>query len=364
VTRPDHGPERGPEQGPDHRPTHRDIARLARTSQATVSLVLNNRASALRISEKTRDAVLAAARDLGYVPDLGARRLRHHLGTSTAPDLILAVLRPASTRLGNATFVVEAAQAALAALPGGPTRSQLVLEEFLPGRLAEHPGIVGGARFHGAIVTGMTPEDERAFAAGVPSVPLVAFQRRAPGRAYVDVDNVRGGALVTRHLLASGRRRIAALGYAFPPSRAQDERLEGARQALTAARMGGEGGERAEARVERAATADPAPAAETAARLLRDWRPDAVFALSDVLAVGVLHALRAAAMRVPEDVAVVGYDDFPYAPFLDPPLTSVRLPYEAMGRAAVGWLTAAAHAQAPGLLQQVYAPELIVRRSS
>ena len=347
-----------PERPAAGRPTHRDVARLARTSQATVSLVLNNRASALRISEKTRDAVLAAARDLGYVPDLGARRLRHRLGTSTAPDLVLAVLRPASTRLGNATFVVEAAQAALAALPGGPTRSQLVLEEFLPGKLAEHPGVVGGARFHGAIVTGMTPEDERAFAAGPPSVPLVAFQRRAPARAYVDVDNVRGGALATRHLVERGRRRIAALGYARPPSRAQEDRLEGYRRTLAAAGLGAAAG------VWRAETADPAPAAAATDRLLREGRPDAIFVLSDVLAVGVLHALRAAGVGVPGEVAVVGYDDFPYAPFLDPPLSSVRLPYEAMGRAAVGWLTAAARAQAPGLLQDVYAPELIVRRSS
>src|SRR3712207_4619229 len=114
------------------RPTHQDIARLARTSQATVSLVLNNRASALRISEQTRQNVLAAARELGYVPDLSARRLRHRLGATTAPDLVLAVLRPAGTALGNATEVIEAAQAALAALPGGPTAAQLVLEEYEP----------------------------------------------------------------------------------------------------------------------------------------------------------------------------------------------------------------------------------------
>ena len=161
--------------------------------------------------------MLAAARELGYVPDLSARRLRHRLGASTAPDLVLAVLRPAGTALGNAAHVIEAAQAALAALPGGPTAAQLVLEEYEPGRLAAHPGLVGGARFHGGIVTGMTPQDEAAFAAGAGTVPLVAFQRRVAGRAYVDVDNVRGGAQATQHLLAQGRRRIVALSYAFPP---------------------------------------------------------------------------------------------------------------------------------------------------
>jgi beta-glucosidase len=345
--------------GSDKRPTHRDIARLARTSQATVSLVLNNRDAELRISEKTRAAVLAAARDLGYVPDLGARRLRHRLGTSTAPDLVLAVLRPAGTRLGNATYVIEAAQAGLAALPGGPTASQLVIEEFVPGRLAEHPGIVGGARFHGAIVTGMTPEDEAFFASEAGgAVPLVAFQRRVAGRAYVDVDNVLGGALAVRHLLERGRRRIAALSYAFPPSRAQADRLEGYRRALAEAPHAGD------ARVELAATPEPAAAVEAARRLLESWQPDAVFALTDALAVGAMHAARAAGLRVPDDVAVVGYDDFPYAPYLDPPLTSVRLPYAEMGRTAVAWLTRAVTAREARLLQETYAPELVPRASS
>ena len=292
------------------------------------------------------------------MPDLGARRLRHRLGAATAPHLVLAVLRPAGTSLGNATYVIEAAQAGLAALPGGPTASQLVLEEYVPGRLAEHPGIVGGARFHGGIVTGMTPDDEAFYAAAGRTVPLVAFQRRAPGRAYVDVDNVAGGAQATRHLLARGRRRIAALSYAAPPSRAQRDRLEGYRQALADAGLAGA------AHVELAVAPHPAAAVDAAARLLAERQPDAVFVLSDVLAVGVLHALRAAGRRIPEDVAVVGYDDFPYAPFLDPPVTSVRLPYAEMGAAAVRWLTAAVRAQAPGLLQETYRPELVVRASS
>jgi LacI family transcriptional regulator len=340
------------------RPTHHDIARLAGTSQATVSLVLNNRSSALRISEQTRQNVLAAARELGYVPDLSARRLRHRLGASTAPDLVLAVLRPAGTALGNATHVIEAAQAALAALPGGPTAAQLVLEEYEPGLLAAHPGLVGGARFHGGIVTGMTPQDEASFAAGAGTVPLVAFQRRVAGRAYVDVDNVRGGAQATRHLLAQGRRRIVALSYAFPASRAQQDRLEGYRRALAGAGPGHP------PRTELAATPDPAAAALAAAQLLDDERPDAVLALSDALAVGVMHAARAAGRSIPEDLAVVGYDDLPYAPFLAPPLSSVRLPYGEMGRAAVEWLTAAVRAQAPGLLQQVFQPQLVPRASS
>lgn len=212
--------------------THRDIARLAGISQATVSLVLNNRDAQARISPATREAVLRAARELGYVPDLSARRLRHKLGASTAPPLVLAVLRPVGTPLGVAVHVIEAAQESLAAVAEG---AQLVLEEYQPGRLAAQPGLLAGARFHGGIVTGLTPADERFMEETDLLVPMVAFQRRLERHPYVDVDNVAGGAGATRHLLERGRGRVAALSYAFPPSRAQQSRIEGYRAALGAA---------------------------------------------------------------------------------------------------------------------------------
>jgi DNA-binding LacI/PurR family transcriptional regulator len=340
------------------RPTHHDIARLAGTSQATVSLVLNGRDAEARISPATREAVLGAARDLGYVADLSARRLRHKLGASTAPALVLAVLRPAGTPLGVAVHVIEAAQESLAEVAAG---AQLVLEEYKPGQLGAQPGLLAGARFHGGIATSLTPEDERFLEETDLPVPMVAFQRRLERRAYVDVDNVAGGAAATSHLLERGRRRIAALSYAFPPSRAQASRLEGYRAALQ------EGGLGSTERVALAPAFDPAGGAETVTRLLdapAAERPDAVFALSDVLAVGAMHAIRRAGLRIPEDVAVVGYDDLSYVAYLDPPLTTVHLPYAEMGRASVAWLVAAARGQAGAPLRRVFRPELIVRESS
>jgi LacI family transcriptional regulator len=340
---------------PSARPTHKDIARLAGTSLATVSHVLNNRGAEQRISEKTREGVLEAARRLGYLPDLNARRLRHRLGASASPDLVLAVLRPAGSTLGLAAPIVDAVSASLRTLAGAP---QLVLEEFEPGRIAEHPGLLAGSRFHGAIVTGLTPEDETFLEENDLLVPLVAFQRRVVGRAYVDVDNVAGGARATHHLLGLGRRRIAALTYAQPPSRAQQNRVEGYRRAIAAL------GHPAEVRVVVAASPDPSDGAAATKRLLAEWRPDAIFALIDSLALGALHVLDGAGVRVPHEVAVVGYDDTEYAPVAHPPLSSVRKPDAEMVAAAVEWLAAAARGAAGAPLQRVYDPTLIIRASS
>src|SRR6266542_6942713 len=211
------------------RPTPRDAAQRARTSQATVSLVLNNRDSALGISAETRQAVLAAARDLGYTADLGARRLRDRHGAAAIPETTLAILRPAGVPLGLSVRLIDAATEDLA--ERSPT-SQLVLEQYEPGRLVEHPGIVAVSRFHGAIVTSMPPEDVAALDAVDLPLPVVAFQRPVPRHAYVDVDHFQGGLAATRHLIDQDRRRIAAVGWSSIGSRAVSERLRGYREAL------------------------------------------------------------------------------------------------------------------------------------
>ena len=345
------------------RPTHRDIARLAATSQATVSLVLGNRDTKVGISAATRQAVLDAARQVGYVADLGARRLRDARAVAAAPELTLAILKPKRSPIGLTARLIEAVSAGLA--EHAPT-AQVVVEEFEPGRLAHHPGLAVASRFHGALLTSPTPEDVAFLespdaalpgSAGL-SVPIVAFQRRPSHHSWVDVDNVAGAAAATRHLLDRGRTCIAAVAWASIRSAAVEARLDGYRQTL------------------RAAGRDPGPilwvpdlsehggARAGTALLACPAGIDGVVVLSDVLAVGLLHTLWRAGRRVPEDVAVVGYDDLSFAPYLTPPLTSVRLPYDAMGRAAAAWLVSAARGRAESPLRRVFQPELVVRESS
>jgi DNA-binding LacI/PurR family transcriptional regulator len=338
------------------RPTHHDVARRAGTSQTTVSLVLGRRTGGQRISDATRQAVLRAARELGYVPDLSARRLRG-AATERGPHLVLAVLRPAGALLDPTTHLVDALDACLAALPGAP---QLVLERYAQGGLMAHAGLPGPSRFHGAVVTGLAPADlaalEEAEASGGVHVPLVAFQRRLVRGAYVDVDNAGGAALATRHLLERGRRRIVALTHDAHVSAAQRARVDGYRRAVAAAGLAPRVVE-----LERRAAAGAAAAAE---RLARGQHPDAVLALVGPHAVGVLHGLARAGRRVPDDVAVLSYEELSYTPFLAPPLTCVRLPYQGMARAAADWLVAAAQGEAQAPLRRTFEAELIVRAST
>ena len=337
------------------RPTHRDIARLAGTSQATVSLVLNNRAALGRISSSTRDNVLDAARKLGYTVDLGARRLGHRNGAVTMPEITLAILRPVGTPLGWLARLLDVTSESLALL----TRSsQLVLEDYHPGRLEEFPGLLVASRFHGAIITSPTPEDEAFLESRELPVPLVVFQRRLSLQSCVALDNVAGGKAATEYLIRRGRRAITAMAGASVPSSAAGHRLEGYRSAMAAASLGHE------EHVAWAPSLDESGGYEAARALLLERRPDAIFAANDGLAMGAMSAVLGAGLRVPEDVAIVGYDDLPFARFLHPPLTTVRQPYDAMGHAAVAWLVDAIRNRADRLLQRVYQPELIVRSST
>ena len=141
------------------------------------------------------------------------------------------------------------------------------------------------------------------------------------------------------------------------PSGALERRLAGYRQALRQADLAGE------ERIVRAASFSEAGGAEAAARLLSTHQPDAILALSDVVALGALSAVHRAGRRIPDDIAVLGYDDLPFAPFLEPALTTVRLPYASMGEDAIVWLAEAVRGRADGVLHRVYQPELVVRRS-
>ena len=309
----------------------------------------------MTISAATRADVIAAARRLGYTQDLGARNLRNPDARAAAPPITLAILRPVGVPLGLSGRLIGSATAALTELVPA---SQLVIEEYQPGHLRAHPGLTVVSRFHGAILTGVTPEDQDDLDGADLPLPIVAFQRRMVRQAWVDVDNVLAGQLVTRQLLRHGRRDVVAVGWSSIASRAVESRLQGYGRALAEAGLAPEG------RVVWGAELSEAAGAAAAAGLLAERRPDGILALSDVVAAGVLHAVRRAGLRVPADVAVAGFDDLSFSPFLAPPLTTVRLPFDAMARAAVAWLVDAARGQSGEPLGRLYQPALIVRESA
>jgi len=296
-----------------------DVARLARVSRSTASRAITG---APGVSEEARAAVERAARRLNYSPNRAARSL-----VTRRTDLIgLVIPEPTSRLFGDPHFprLIRGVNEELA----GRDR-QLVLftpqsrvdEQRLERHLASGQ-IVDGLLF--VSLHGADPLPARLAGQGVPVVvsgrPLGSVEI-----TYVDVDNLRGGAIAVRHLLAGGRRAITTIAGPQDMVAGQD-RLAGYRQAMTDAGLLDRALEEAGDFTQESGHA--------AMHVLLERRPDldAVFAASDLMALGAMRALREAGRRVPHDVAVVGFDDSPAAASAEPPLSSVRWPLHEMAR--------------------------------
>jgi DNA-binding LacI/PurR family transcriptional regulator len=176
--------------------------------------------------------------------------------------------------------------------------------------------------------------------------------------SYVDVDNEQGARSAVEHLIAGGRRRIATITGRLDMGAAVD-RVTGYHLALAAAGIAGDADLEASGGFSQPGGAD-------AMRQILAARPDidAVFAASDLMASGAMQVLRAAGRRIPEDVAIVGFDDSPIVDSTEPPLSSVRQPIEEMGREMVRLLLE--HTTDPGSVPRkvILATEFVPRRSS
>jgi LacI family transcriptional regulator len=306
-------------------PSLKEIAKHANTSVTTVSLVLNGRDGPNRISAATRDQVLEAARALGYTPNIAARRLR--AGGGAAPPTI-GLLLPFDERLTITVRAVGTIRETLDAWAGerGVAPPDLLIETYPGGHLAGVRSLADNTRYNGAFLFSTLPEDDAYLArVGPLAVPVVLVQRSVAGHAWVNVDNRRVGARVADHLLGLGHRRFGVVA-ATVAGAALDDRREGF---LTRLREAG-GIELPPDRIERGAFSEIG-GRDAAARLVERLRatgqplPTALYVTADLMALGALHALKRAGLRIPADVAVVGTDNDPYAPFIDPPLTTVDI---------------------------------------
>lgn len=326
----------------------KDVAAHAGVSVGTVSNVLNGRVTvSVATVQRVRDAIEA----LGYVRNDAARQLR--AGRSHFIALLVldggnpffsAIARGAEARAAEDGYIVL-----LGSSGADPERERLYLEQFQEQRVA---GVL------------LTPADaryraiDRLAAAGIPTV-LVDEQASGREVCTVSVDDVEGGHLAVTHLLAQGRRQIAFIGGPLGTRQVAD-RLEGARRAVA---------EVADAQLEVIETegttvlAGRAAGAELRERAVR---PEAVFAANDLLAIGVLQAITMVGnIRVPEDIALVGYDDIDFAAAAVVPLTSVRQPAEALGSTAVNLLLRQLDGDLDPAKRSVrFRPELVVRAST
>jgi LacI family transcriptional regulator len=310
---------------PARRPTIANLATSLGLSKATVSRALNGRGD---VDPATRDRVLGRAAELGYVASSTARALsngRSNCLGLLVPSLtwpwILEVLRGVADVVEHSAYSLM-----LYTTARGPDSERAFVSQIIPS------GGIDGLIL--VVPEGMLPYVGRLADGGLPVVAIDDRGHR-PEFPAVATTNREGGRAAARHLAEIGRRHIAMingpLGYGC-----NRERFEGYQKALAEA---GVGFEPSLVEVSDFTEEGGAVAANRLAASGRSF--DAIFVANDLMAVGALRALRERGRRVPDDVAVVGFDDIPAASQTNPPLTTVHQPLYEMGRAATEAVMAA-----------------------
>ncbi|HYO12889.1 MAG TPA: LacI family DNA-binding transcriptional regulator [Thermoanaerobaculia bacterium] len=297
--------------------TIKDVAREAGVSVATVSRAFSGKGP---VQEETRHRVLDVAARLRYAPNAAARSLTtNRTGT-------LGVLLP---DLYGEFFSEVIRGIDLAARKSG----YHVLVSSSHSDRSEVEAVLRAlrGRVDGLIV--MSPEvDAQALQANLPAtLPVVLLNCRVEGGGFesINIDNYGGSLGMTRHLLSLGHRRIAFVQGA-PGNHDAQERLRGYRDALRT--YGGSWSEELELPGD---FGEESGHRAGAALLQLEPQPTAVFAANDAMAIGLLSALQEARVRVPDDIAVAGFDDIPIARFLTPPLTTERVSFAELGGRAL-----------------------------
>jgi len=331
--------------------TVREVASRAGVSLGTVSNVLNRPET---VAETTRRRVLDAVRELGFVRNESARQLR--AGRSRTISLIvLDVGNPFFTDIARGVEETAEQLGLGVVLCNSAQRSQRE-ERYLS--LAEEQRVLGVLISPvGDVASRLEVLRER----GIPSV-LVDRGTPSPNQCSVSVDDIAGGKAAVEHLVDHGHRRIGYVGGDFEIAQVRD-RLQGAREAAILHGLG----ESAVTVVEVPALniASGRVAGERLVAMAPRERPTAVFCANDLLALGVLQQLVIGGVRVPEDVAIVGYDDIEFAAAASVPLSSVRQPRADLGRTATALLLEETGQDSRHRHRQVlFQPDLVVRASS
>ena len=306
-----------------------------------------------RVSPEKQDRIQRAIDQLGFVRNNAAYQLR--LGRSAT----IAYIAPDVSNPFFATIAegVEerAAQEHLSVFIANSNRSREREDAYLE--------MFEAHRVQGMLVASHYPVEDRLQQIRQRGTPVVLVGQRAvsPLQASVSVDDVRGGYLAAQHLLETGRRRIAFVGGPLGIRQVAD-RLEGASDAVRESRDA----TLEVLNVSERTIDDGRDVARAIAARPGDARPDAIFAVNDLLALGLLQVLVVEhGIRVPEDIAIVGYDDIQFGEASIIPLTSVRTPHQDFGIAAVDLLLRELSDEPSDAPRQVvFQPELVVREST
>lgn len=330
-------------------PSIKDVASVAGVSVGTVSNVLNNPS---RVSPHTVSKVQVAIDKLGFVRNDAARQLRAGRSRSIGM-IVLDVSNPFFTDVarGVEDFAMSQGLTVLLGNSGeDPTKEKSYLELFEEQRVL------------GLLISPFGNVEDQLSQLKTHGIPSVLVDRQSSDNSFssVSVDDVAGGKLAVEHLVNIGKNKIGFVGGPLAIRQVED-RLAGAREFLT-------GHSHVELSVFHTAAltvAEGRRIGQLILKLKENERPDSLFAANDLVAVGLIQALMIdGTIKIPEDIAIIGFDDIAFAQSAIVPITSVRQPSQLIGETALSILLE--EAKYPDLKprQIVFQPELIVRESA
>ncbi len=326
-------------------PTLKDVADLAAVSEATVSRVLNNNP---KVAEELRSRVLEAVRSLGYQPNRAARRLR--ASSSDVLGLIISDIENpffiSVVRGVEDTAYAHQMSVVLCNTDEDPAKQQMYLQVMQAEQVA------------GLIISPTSASKDFTELQRL-KIPIILLDRRAANfeADAVTIDNVNGAYLAVRHLIDIGYERIGIIGGS-PHLTTGQERYEGYRKAMTTA------GLKIDERLIKVGDFKT----ESGYRLAQEFiaaakPPQAIFVANNLMTLGALRAMREQGVRIPQDIALVGFDDMPWSSELCPPLTAVSQPTYELGQETVQLLLRRlADPNAP-IRTVTLQPRLVVRES-
>jgi DNA-binding LacI/PurR family transcriptional regulator len=330
--------------------TSQDVANLAGVSRTTVSFVVNN-VPGVKISEETRQRVLEAVRELNYYPTAAARSL-----ASGKTQRIGLILGEGQDRLAGDAFLPAFLQGVTSSVHSRGYLLMLQLAEDVPSHEA-YQRLIWEQQVDGLILSGPASNDRLLSQLADEGFPLILHGRiEGCDLPFVDVDNKAGAYQAVTHLIGLGHRRIGFIANAPLSYSGAEQRFAGYKQAL------------AEHDIPllnspvHTATFSPEYGRRAMQGLLElADRPTAVFAASDVMAIGAMGAIHAAGLNIPGDVAIVGFDDIFLAGYVHPPLTTIRVPAHGLGWTAAETLLALIEGEE--VRSAILETELVVRES-
>jgi DNA-binding LacI/PurR family transcriptional regulator len=332
-----------------------DIAKKAGVSSATVSRVLNKKSSTIPISPKTRDKVLSIAKELGYLPNYMAKSLRTKK-TQLVGVVLWDLTDPFFSEIlsGIEQVLDEAGYNLLLTTAEANKERELVCLEKLRNFRTDGILIVGGAKSFGESKIKELGIDTR-------TVVLIGTRTEGADVSSITVDNITGGYIGTEYLIKRGCRSLVYIAGQEKTIDMED-RLEGVQKAIKTYDL-----------QDRFTILEQGPGEKhgynATAKVLKDLElPTAIFGVNDLTALGIIRAVKDRHLRVPQDVAVLGFDDLSMADYLEPRLSTVHQPRLQMGQNGAGLLLeliAKKDAGSPEEHQnRILNPKMVIRASS